>query len=810
MYLSINWTKKWLKIPKDISSKQIGEDLTMSTVEVEEVIDQAKDLENVVVARIDEITKHPQADRLQVCEVTIDKNQKETIVCGGTNLTKGMLVAVAKVGSRVKWHGEGELITLEKVKIRGVESNGMIAASEEIGLGDLFPQSSDKDILDLSHLDLKVGENLAVALGLDDVIIDIDNKSINHRPDLWGQYGLARELAAIYKLKLGEYTLTEWKSTKKEKLKVKVEDVDNCFRYMGLMIDGVKVAESPWWLKKSLEAVGIRPINNIVDVTNYVMYELGQPMHAFDAKQIANNTIIVKKASAGEEFVTLDGEKRKLNKETLMIADSKKNIAIAGIMGGQNTEIDIDTEKIILESANFKDSSIRRSSTQLGLRSESSSRFEKSLDPVLAEKAIKKAAAMILELCPEATITSDLVDINNNPFKEVNFTVSEDLINKRFGQIIPTKEIKDILQRLEFVVTYKAKVFSIKVPSFRATKDISIAEDIVEEVARIYGYDNLDYSLPSVVLKKPILNIGKKAEKDIKKWLSWSQGYNEVYTYPFTNKAWAKKIDLKYEDHIKMVNAVSPEQSLLNLSLLPNLFAVAESNVRWYNNFKIFELQRVFDKSQKGVFSVDKKKNNFLPRQDKFLSGLELTPKDAQKVFLSVKGFVSSMMKHWNIEWSEESLDLKYAKTAYQIKHQDIVLGYYGLLNKGLFDDGGSKLEVAFWNFDFTLLTKYINYANEYKALAKFPDVKRDMAIILDNNIQWKDLEHEIYKASSLIRKVELFDTFVGPEIGENKKSIAFHLEFRSDDRTLIAEDVDDLMDKIFDVLSKKFEAVLR
>jgi len=810
MYLSINWAKKWLNLPKDISSQQISDNLTMSTVEVEEVIDQAKNLENIVVGKINEITKHPQADRLQVCEVDLGNSESATIVCGGENLSKGMLVAVAKIGSQVKWHGEGELIKLEKAKIRGVESNGMIAASEEIGLGDLFPQGSEKEILDLSHLDLKVGEDLSKALELDDIIIDIDNKSINHRPDLWGQYGLARELAAIYKLKLDEYELADFKTAKQEKLKVRVEDSENCFRYVGLMIDGIKVEDSPWWLKKSLEAVGIRPINNIVDITNYVMYELGQPMHAFDAKQIKNNEIIIKKATAGEEFITLDAEKRKLSKDILMIADNEKNLAIAGIMGGQNSEIDVDTSKIIFESANFRDSSVRRSSTALGLRSESSSRFEKSLDPKIAEQAIKKATLLVLEICPDAKVVSELVDVDNNPFEKVRLSVSEELINKRFGHVIPTKEIKGILQRLQFEVSYKAKTFEITVPSFRATKDISIPEDIVEEVARIYGYDNLDYNLPTVVLKKPIMDVSRKAERDIKKWLAWTQGYNEVYTYPFTNQAWVKKMGLKQEDHLKMVNAVSPEQSLLNLSLLPNLFAVAEDNVRWYDDFKIFELERVFDKNNKGIFHADKKKQTFLPRQDKFLTGLEVAPKNEEKIFLSTKGLISSMMNYWNIEWSEEDIDLKYVKTAYQIKYQDIILGQYGLLDSGLFDDGGAKLEVAFWSLDFTLVTKYINYSNEYKTLAKFPDVKRDMAIVVGDYVQWKDLEHEVFKVSSLIRNVELFDTFTGSDIGEDKKSLAFHLEFRSDDRTLIAEDVDDLMDKIFDILSKKFKAVLR
>jgi len=809
MYLSLNWVKDWLKLPKDLDKKQIGLDLTMSTVEVEEVVDQAESLSGVVVGRIEEITKHPDADRLHVCQVSIGE-KREQIVCGGTNLNKGMLVAVAKVGTKVKWHGEGDLVELQKTKIRGVESNGMIVASSEIGLEKLFPVDSDKEIMDLSALKLKVGQPLAQALKLDDVIIDIDNKSINHRPDLWGQYGLARELAAIYKVKLSEYRVPELKTKNEFKLKVDVLDKDNCFRYIGLAIKNVKVEESPFELKKKLEAVGIRPINNIVDVTNYVMYELGQPMHAFDARQIEDGHIIVKTAKKGENFVTLDGEKRKLAENALMICDSKKYVALAGIMGGQNSEISDDTVDIVLESANFKAGNIRRTSMALGLRTESSARFEKSLDPVMAETAIKKAAAMILELCPEAYVASNLVDINNNPFKKINLEVPEELINRRFGVVIPTKEIKDILKRLQFDVAYKAKKFSIGVPSFRATKDISIPEDIVEEVARVYGYDNIKATLPTVNIKEPIIDVSHRSERDIIYWLAWAQAYNQVYTYPFSDQAWVKNLGLDFSQHVKVKNSISPELSYLNISLLPNLFSKAEDNLRWYEEFKIFELERVFDKNQKSAHSVDNTGKKFLPKQDKYLAGVEVSKKNPEELFLSLKGLLSAMMDHWQIEWDLSKLDLPYADIAFSVKHQDIELGNFGLLDMNLFDSRDIKVNVAFWQINFTSLVKYISSSRRYQALAKFPSIKRDMAIIVGNNIAWSDIESEIYKISPLIRSIELFDVYKGLNLGIAKKSLAYHLEFRSDDRTLMAEDIDELMKDIISSLEKKFEASLR
>jgi len=809
MYLSLNWVKDWIKLPKDLEAKQLALDFTMAIVEVEEVIKRSENLKDIVVGRINEITKHPDADKLQVCQVDIGTSIDQ-IVCGGTNLSKGMLVAVAKAGSRVKWHGEGDLVTLAKTKIRGVESNGMIAASEEIGLGSLFPQKSDREILDLSGFKVKVGQELSEALDLNDTIIDIDNKSINHRPDLWGQYGLTRELAAIYKLKLKPYPKFELKGKNETKLKVTVEDKDNCYRYLGLAIKNIKVEDSPWWLKLRLEAVGIRPINNIVDITNYVMYELGQPMHAFDAKHIEGHHIVVKQATKGDKFVTLDGEKRKLPEGALMICDSKKYVALAGIMGGQNSEISNDTTDIILESANFKASSVRRTAASIGLRSESSARFEKSLDPVIAEQAIRRAAELILQLCPESYIASHLVDVDNNPYQAITLEVPEELINNRFGVKIPTAEIKDILTRLNFEVKYKAKIFTIQVPSFRATKDIAIPEDIVEEVARIYGYDNIKFELPKVSIDQPDINIEYLYSKDIKRWLSLSQKYNEVYTYPFTDQDWAKKLGLELNNHLRVKNALSPEQSYLNISLLPNLLSKAEDNMRWFDEFRLYELERIFDKSSKSIYHTDNTKKKFLPKQDKYLTGVDVSKKTKSELFLSTKGLIESLMAHLNIEAEFEESKLDYASLVYDIKFNDIDLGEFGLLEDGLFDSGDLRVNVAFWNINFTLLLKYINKVKKYSSLAKFPAVYRDMAVIVDKSLKWADLEAEIVKISPLIRHLEPFDVFSGKGIEDGKKSVAFHLEFRSNDRTLLTEDVDKLMDEILAILEKKFTAILR
>lgn len=800
-----------MKLPKELSPEQLALDFTMSTVEVERVIRPAADLDKIVVGRVNEITQHPQADKLQVCQVEVGPAHPLQIVCGGINLTKDMLVAVALVGARVRWHGQGELVPLEKAKIRGIDSDGMIAAAAEIGLAELFPARSEREILDLSGWGLKVGQSLSQALGRNDIILDIDNKSINHRPDLWGQYGLARELAAIYRTKLKDYSALDIKIAARDiKLSVTVADPDNCYRYTALAISGVKVQDSPWWLKNALQAVGIRPINNIVDVTNYVMYELGQPLHAFDAREINDHHIVVKTAKKGESFVTLDAKKRKLPEGALMIADSQKYVALAGIMGGQNSEISPDTTEIIIESANFRAASIRRTSLALGLRSESSARFEKSLDPALTELALKKSTEMILALNPGAQVASEVVDINHNHFKPITLTVEESLINRQFGSVIPAKEIRDILERLQFSVTHKAKKFEIQVPTWRATKDISIPEDIVEEVARIYGYDNIQDRLPLVALREPIYDVAYHTEKELKNWLAGAQAYTEIFSYAFTDILWAQKLGMKISEHIQVKNPVSPEQAYLNLSLLPNLLKKAEANLRWFEEFRIFELQRIFDKRHKGVYPADQTARKFLPHQPKFLAGLALTRQGDEAAFLNLKGLMEAARDFLNIDWQSEKIDLPYAGLAYQIKFQDLVLGHYGLLNPDLFDSGSWPVSVTFWQIDFDILIKYINDNRSYRAWPKFPAIKRDMAVIVDQKVSWQDLETEIYKISPLIRRLEPFDVFKDKSLGSGKKSIAYHLEFRSDDRTLSSEEIDDLMKNIVANLKKKFNATLR
>ncbi|MBT5337825.1 phenylalanine--tRNA ligase subunit beta, partial [Candidatus Falkowbacteria bacterium] len=440
MQISLNWLKQHVEGLDKVDPQELGLKLTMATVEVESVENQAELLIKVVVGKIVKLEKHPDADRLQVAQVDIG-NKKVKVVCGGSNLKQNMLVAMALSGAKVRWHGEGELVELKSTKVRGVESDGMICAGVEIGLDSLFPAKAKNEIVDLSVLKLQVGQPLADALGLNDVIFEIDNKSLTNRPDLWGHYGIAREVAAIVGSKLKPYKLDKFKKNKQIDLKVKIDDFAACPRYMAIALEGVKISESPDWLKKQLEAIGQKSINNIVDITNYVMYDLGQPLHAFSADKIVDNKIIVRKAIAREKITTLDGEARKLIEDDLLITDNEKPIALAGVMGNQNSEINTNTNVVIIESATFEPFTVRKTADRLDLRSEAAIRFEKNLDPNLAEIAINKAVNLIQEVIPEAKVVSNLIDESKFKLDQGPISLSWEFIDKRIGEKLEQKKI---------------------------------------------------------------------------------------------------------------------------------------------------------------------------------------------------------------------------------------------------------------------------------------------------------------------------------------------------------------------------------
>ncbi len=812
MLVSLNWLKDFVDIPKAFSPEELTEKLTISTVEVEGFIQQAKLLDKVVVAKILDVKPHPDADRLRLVTVS-DGRQKYNVVCGGSNLAPEMLVALAKVGAVVKWHGQ-ELAEIKPAKIRGVESNGMICASEELGISHLVP-CAEGEICDLSGLSVKVGESLAKALNCDDVIIEIDNKSMTHRPDLWGVYGLARELAAILNLPLKPYKVETIKAGRGKKLAVEIKDTDKCRAYEAVVIDGLTVAPSPDWLRVRLESAGLRSINNIVDVTNYVMLELGQPLHAFDYGDIAGSTIVVDSAKKGQNFITLDGQKRDLDETMLLIKDVNRGLAIAGVMGGQNSEVKNDTKTIVLEAANFLGSNIRQTSTKLGLRSESSARFEKNLSPVMTQLALAKAVMLLQQICPTAKVSSPVVSKKYFDLKKpIIIDVDLSWLNSRLGLELSAKEVVEILQRLGFVVKIKKTILSVSVPFWRATGDIKIAEDIVEEVARIYGYNRIPLQLPSAQLQTPVKNLGHDLERQIKKVLALSAGSSEIFSYTFVNPVKVAKLGLAVKDHLALENSLSADHTLLRSTLLTGLLEALQVNSRFVEKVNLFEIGVVFQMLA-GDLSRGLSSDAKLPRQDKNAAGLYWQVNDDQPYF-QVKGLVQNLFEQLNLDYYFEPTVKNLPTYADKKRTAAIVVGglavgWVGEINGHVVKQHDLAGRVGFWQFNLSeLLTNY-QPKTTYQAFTKFPTLKRDLAIIVDQAVPWATISDLIWQlGGELLVDVDLFDVYENATIGSDKKSLACHLIWQATDRTLTVNDVEPVVSKIVENLSTKFGAQLR
>jgi len=829
MLISKNWLKDFVNVSEN--SEDLATYLTMKTVEVESVKVLSKDLDNIIVGKICSVEDHPDADNLKVCEVSIGKEDKKNksakivrVVCGGSNLQKDMLVAFGNVGAKVRWHGEGELVELSKVKIRGVESSGMICASDEIGLENMFPKKSEKEILDLSFLDAPAGTSLADALDLDDVVFDIDNKSMTHRADLWGHYGIAREISAFTKNKLKVIKAAKIKRGKSVDLSVKVIDKNLCPRYVGLVIEGIKIEPSPAWMQKRLLAVGVRSINNIVDITNYVMHELGQPMHAFDSdkvfsgdKKTENNknkkTIVVRKAKGGEKFTTLGGKEYDLSAETLVIADNSRAIAIAGVKGGKNSEIDEDTTSIILESANFNASNVRQTSIALGLRTDSSSRFEKSLDPEGAMLAMQRAVELILAIVPNARVASSLVDENNFKSSRKPIALPLDLIDKKLGIQIPKKDSIQILKRLGFAVNTKNEELLVVPPSWRSAKDISIPEDLVEEIVRMYGYDLIPSSLPNLPITPPEINKTRFVERKLKELLAYEFGFTEVYNYSFVSKDLLKKMGENLDNYLELDNPIAKDRPMIRRHIIANMLQNVESNLHRYDEVGLFEIGKTYIIEEAGD-RVKFGSGELLPKQELVL-GMAYAQKDINIPFYILSEAMIGTLNRLNIDVKLRNALPKNNNWVHggrfaEIYFDNSAVGFISELNPSVQENLGIPYRTAVLELKVEALAPFFDKEVDYEKLPNYPSVDRDLAFLVNREVEHEKIVEAVRKIDLLVADVELFDVYEGKQIEKGKKSMAYHIIYRSEVKTLESKDVDGLHLKVIDLLQKKFGAEIR
>ena len=805
MKLSLNWIKKYVDLPEGLTMEKLSYDLTMCTVEVEDAVNLADSLMGLVVGRILTVEPHPDADKLRICTVDTGDIAPSTIVCGGINLEPAQLVVVAKPGAWVRWHGEGDPVEIKPAKLRGVMSYGMICASGEIGLDELFP-AVHAEIMDLTKFEAKPGTSVAEALGLDDVILEIDNKSMTNRPDLWGHYGMARELAAIYGVSLKPIEAASLAPC--GDLPVSVEDSSRCARYAGVVINNVKNIPSPFEMKSLLWRVGVRPINLPVDITNYVMLATGQPTHGFDRSHI-NGGIHVRTALDGEKLELLDGEVLDLTSEDLVIADDKNPVALAGVMGGKLDSILPDTTEIILEVANFAPLGIRRTAQRFDIRTEASSRYEKGIDPQRVDEALSVALAVFKLYFPDSEVTA-YTDNYPMPLETSKVEVSLSFLRKRLGRELTDEKVRETLGLLGFNVNIDGDKILAEAPSWRSTGDISLPDDILEEVARLMGYENFEFTPPTVVLEKAINQRSVDMERAVREYLAFRCGMQEIFTYPWVEDEYIAAAGCDTSEMLSLSTPPAPDESHLRSSLVPGLLKALFTNLRYYDEFRLFEMTQVFfDKNYHSISGTAE----FLPEMARHL-GAAFAGSDARHLFREAKGVVEYMHRGIQSEplsfaqvkkpvWAEEKLWLN-------ILMGEEVIGEIGLVSMKTARDAGIKRGVAvIFELDAEKLVPLASRQNTFTYLPAYPLVDFDLSIVFDENVTWAEIEAIALKVE-LVKKVQFLDEYRGAQVGAGKKSVSFRTWIGSDTGTLTSDNIETATKQMVKKIGKKFGGDVR
>ena len=805
MKVSLNLIKKYVDLPKDLTNEQIAYDMTLRTVEVEGYENTKDKFHDIVVGKILEVKKHPDADKLRVCMVDIGEDEPKQIVCGGSNLYEGELVVVSKPGSEVVWHGEGEPIKIKETKMRGVSSYGMICGAEEVFLSDFFKPQSDHEIVDLSGIDCKPGDNIALVVDMDDVVLEIDNKSLSNRPDLWGHYGIARELSTIYNVPLKP--IEEYKLDKNiPKYDVEIKEPNKCHRYVGIEIDGIYEKASPMWMQSLLVKAGSRPINAIVDITNYVMMAVGQPSHAFDKTHVAGEKIIVRNAKKDEELLLLDHQSIKLTEDDLVICDSKDPMCLAGIRGGAKDSILPETTGIVLEIANFDASTIRKTGKRFAEKTDSSIRYEKGIDTQRVDQGVNLSLSLIKEIFPESKIVK-YTDLNLEETKRNEIEISEEFLNTRLGKVIDSNKIKEILTNLGYEVELKKGIYKVLVPTYRSTYDVTLKDDVMGDIARILGFNSFEPKPINMDVYHSIIQNDQLLIRRLKEYLSNRCGFYEIYTYPWVDDKYINAAHVDLSESIRLATPPSEELSYLRSSLIPGLLGAISKNLRYYDNFRLYELGEIYKKGDYRPSTEDE----VLPLQTNYLAGA-VVGKNAKEVFYELKGVIDNISEYCHME------DIKYDqleqpkwadKNAYiNIVKDGEIIGSLGLLSVQVMNDCKIKrTNVAIFELDESKLVSYTSRTNKYERLPELPLVEKDLSILVDNNIKWGQIVELIEKK---VKELEFVEEYKGEKIPEGKKSITFKVRLENEGTTMTSEEINEEINSILKTLDKKLGAKLR
>ena len=811
MKVSLNWIRDYVQLPADADLKKLAYDLTMSTVEVEDATDLGASFHDMVVGVINTIEQHPNADKLKVCKTDIG-GRVEDIVCGGSNLREGMKVAVALPGAMCKWHGEGDLVEIKKSKLRGVDSYGMICGAVEIGLADLFPTKEEAHILDLSDFDAPAGTPLADALDLNDIILEIDNKSMTNRPDLWGHYGIAREIAALYDLPMTQFPHFDRNVENTSGFHVTVEDAERCPRMTGTQIENVCVKPAPYWMQVRIWKTGMRPINALVDITNYVMLATGQPSHAYDSDHIAGH-IIVRRAKAGETLTLLNGKELPLSTDDLTIADDAGIVGLAGVMGGAKDSILPTTSKVILEIANFQAAGIRRTALRYDNRTEASARYEKAIDPERCDQALDLSMQLFRELYPDMQVTG-LADYYPVPLQKAEIDVPVSWLERRLGKTLTPEDITAKLAPLGFQLTFSGDNMHVVVPTWRSTGDVSIKADIMEEVARMYGYENFEAEPITTTFDGAINQLDKDLERRIKEYLAIRCGMQEIFTYPWMEESYVNAVLQSTEGILSLSTPPSPAERFVRSSLLPNLCKAVVKNERYFNEFSIFETAQVFrDENYTSPYDPREK----LPSQRKNVAGaFATTGKDITALFRKAKGVVEMMARYVHMEtltfrqtekpvWADNVVWLN-------IYRGDEKVGDLALLAKKVSMACGIKnMNVMLFQLDQDSLVPLKSRTNTFTHLAEYPMTDYDISLLVDGSVQWKDVAQTVRGIKSeLLHGAAFVDEYRGKQVPAGKKSLTLRLAIGSKDKTLTSAEIEEVASGVLNKIAKRFGAELR
>ena len=796
-------SRKWLNefVPVDVDDRTFAEDMTLSGSKVEITEIEGEEISNVVVGRVVEIKRHENSDHMWICQVDVGEEAPIQIVTGAQNVSQGDLVPVAKHNSTLPGG-----VKITKGKLRGEKSNGMLCSYKELGMTDndwpysvvdgIFLLNSDPD---LKAKDLKPGDDIRTAIGLDDHVVEFEITP--NRPDCLSVIGLAREAAVTYGKTVAQHepvvkgggigNLTEL-------LDVETPATDLCPRYTARMVRNVKIGPSPKWMRDRLRASGVRPINNIVDITNYVMLEYGQPMHAFDYRYVNGGKIVVRRAEDGETLTTLDGNVRQLNSSMLVIADEHRAVGLAGIMGGENSEIVEDTVDVVFESANFNGTSIRRTALALGMRTEASAKFEKGLDILNTLPAVNRACELV-EMLGAGEVLDGTIDILNFVPQPKQLKLRADKINALLGTDIDAAEMCRILQELGFGVDGDI----ITVPSWRG--DVEHYSDLAEEVARIYGYNQI----PTTAMTGVTTRGGYSPEQMLERSLGTvcrSLGYDEIITYSFISPTYYDKIRLPEDSPLrksmKIMNPLGEDTSIMRTTVMPSMLEILTRNYNYRNKeAHLYELGRTYFEREDGM--ADEPKH------------LSLGVYGPEESFFTLKGAVETILdsiRAEDVTYVAEKSDPSYhpgrcAKV--YVNGQEV--GTLGQIHPLVAANYGVDAELYYADLKFDALFASRGADPEYQPLPKFPAVTRDIAVLVDKAVTVGAMESSIQAAAKgLLKDVTLFDIYEGAKLPTGKKSVAFNLVLRADDRSLTAQEADDEVNLVLERLKKDFDAMLR